>query len=95
MFQKIYHVLNENPSLNGIFWVRHGHPPGAAEALIAEPGRSRTGAELDPIRDSARLRGIITRNIARAKKVQETPAVRRMLGPRVVVMRLKRGAGQF
>ena len=95
MFQKIYHVLKENPLTNEIFWVRHGHPPGAAEALIAEPGRSRTGAELDPIRDSARLRGIITRNIARANKVQETPAVRRMLGPRVVVMRLKRGAGQF
>ena len=30
----------------------------------------------------------------RVKKVQKTPAVRRMLGPRVVVMWLKRGTGR-
>ena len=38
-------------------------------------------------------RTIIKKNFVRGNKVQGTPAVRRMLGPRVVVMWLKRGTG--
>ncbi len=76
-----------------MLWVRHGHPPGAAEALAAEPAQGRAGAELDPIRDAWAISQKHVKFMVRAKKVQGAPAVRRTLGARVVAMRLKRGAG--
>ena len=68
-------------------WRRRGARRGAS------PGPSRSRAGPDPRRVGHLAKHV--KFMVRAKKVQGAPAVRRTLGARVVVMRLKRGAGHI
>ena len=64
-------------------------PKSVPECLLRQTNVTEMRANVPPP-----PRKIITQNIVRAKKVQKRPAVRRMLGPRVVVMWLTRGTGR-